>query len=1104
MKKYTDNISISKLFLIINVTLIVIIVFITSLALYIQYANQNLQKINEQRYESYLLADEVHHNSDDLTKFARMFAITNNPVFEKCFYDIMNIENGKIARPKFYNRIYWDFVINDTTQIQKNGSKISLLQLMKNAKFTDSDLELLSKAKRNSDKLALLEIDVINKIKQTTNDLLSTNHSQKYSINDILNKHTDFDSQIFRLFDKNYIAQKAEIMKPIQEFYAQIDNRTALEIQYGKEKVQIAIYLLIISLLTTFLLLIFSYLIIRRKIVKPILNLHYMLLGQTPEFVDVVPNNKNELLTLKKSINNFVRFKNETETKLKEQFEEIQIKSQKLETTIEELMTTSEAFNLTNNELENTTEKLIYSEEKFRQLAENIDHVLWLNTKDKLLYLSPVFEKIFDIALEKMYENPKTLCSLIYQDDCEKLMHNINDILSKGINFEGEFRVAHPKKGMRWILVKTFNFNIDKELRTVGIAEDITEKKQVNETLKNLNRKFLIYIEKMPLGYIEIDHNFIIRSWNPFVEKIFGFSEIEAVGQNMMQLIKPKAVKYESIDFEYKFSDKTDGNFSINKNITKDCREIICEWHTTPLQDNENKITGWAIICQDITDRIKAEEQLYLAKNEAEKANKTKSIFLANVSHEIRTPMNSVIGFTDLLESQITDPMHKCYLESIKSSGTTLLNLINDILDLSKIEAGKLNLALEPADFRSVLREIEYLFSLKIAEKGLRFKMTVDPQIPKCLLLDELRLRQVLTNLISNAIKFTSQGFIGVVVKAIPVDDKFIDMTIDVQDTGIGIPTEAHETIFEAFSQQSEQDTRKYEGTGLGLSISKKLIELMNGEIFLASNPNEGSTFTIFLRRIKILKPNKNLKKNLPTHEKKIYFDKAKIIVADDLEINRQILKETLNFSPLEIFETENGNQTYMLAQQLLPDAILLDLRMPDMDGFVTSEMLKNNPVTSHIPIIAISTYSLNEIKNHKYSINFAAYLQKPIRANDLINCLTNFLKYKIIAVEDEDDFLTVVEVKNEIKNLSELINLLNYNLKANWQAVCKTSSFEEIKKFGVRIKETGEKHNAKKLIEFGVNLLASANIFDLENVSNQLQKYETMVKYYKNLENDR
>ena len=253
-------------------------------------------------------------------------------------------------------------------------------------------------------------------------------------------------------------------------------------------------------------------------------------------------------------------------------------------------------------------------------------------------------------------------------------------------------------------------------------------------------------------------------------------------------------------------------------------------------------------VAAELSASLASQAELKTAKEQAEEASRLKSQFLANLSHEIRTPLNAVMGFSELLEEDLTDPQQLSYLEAIHSGGKSLLGLLNDLLDLSKVEAGKLSLQLMPCDLRLLCHELSGLFSLPIEKKGLEWRLSVAPELPRCLYLDEMRVRQILLNLLGNAVKFTEQGQISLCVTGRLLAEGEWELAWQVQDTGLGIPLEAQELIFEPFHQQDGQSTRKYGGTGLGLAICRRLAELMGGRIELQSEPGQGSSFLLVLK----------------------------------------------------------------------------------------------------------------------------------------------------------------------------------------------------------------------------------------------------------------
>ncbi len=405
--------------------------------------------------------------------------------------------------------------------------------------------------------------------------------------------------------------------------------------------------------------------------------------------------------------------------------------------------------------------------------------------------------------------------------------------------------------------------------------------------------------------------------------------------------------------------------------------------------NNEQHILA---VSRDISKRKQTEKDFKKAKEEAEAANEVKSEFLANISHEIRTPLNAIIGFTELLSSFDIDDKQKAYLESIHIAGRSLLTIINDILDLSKIEAGKMRMNYAPTNTRKILKEIEQIFKNKIVGKNLRFILDIDDNIPN-LILDERRLRQILLNIVGNAVKFTETGYIKLAITVIPLENKAdkVDLTISVEDTGIGISQDLHEKIFESFRQQESNIQKRYGGTGLGLSIGKKLIEMMNGRITLKSTIGKGSIFNIVLRNIQLA--NLQLISNNVKDDNHVTFEGGQVLVVDNIEANRDFLVQLLKKAGLEILTAENGQQAINQAIEDQPDVIIMDIKMPLLDGDNAAKQLKLRSDTKDIPIIAVTASATYKNKMNLKELGFDGYLPKPININELYSELANYLQ---------------------------------------------------------------------------------------------------------------
>ncbi len=499
----------------------------------------------------------------------------------------------------------------------------------------------------------------------------------------------------------------------------------------------------------------------------------------------------------------------------------------------------------------------------------------------------------------------------------------------------------------------------------------------------------------------------------------------------------------------------------------------------------------------EVEERKKAEEA-------AEKANKTKSEFLANMSHEIRTPMNSIIGFTDLLSSLVKNEKQQHYLESIQSSGRSLLILINDILDLSKIEAGKFEIEYQAVNLRNLIKDVQQVFSLKCDEKDLVLNVEFDDHIPEALILSDARLRQILVNLVGNAIKFTEKGSITIKVKQIAntINKSKINLQLQIADTGIGIPKDQQKSIFSAFMQREGQDINKYGGTGLGLTISKQLVELMGGKIKLNSKVGEGTTFTLYLNDINVANAAEIEEKKVIESFTNVDLSGVSILIVDDNTANRSLILEFLQPSKATVYEAGNGQEALEKTKDLLPDIVFLDIRMPVMNGIETAKALKEYISTSHIPLVAF-TASVSFSDNLEYkAAGFSDVLLKPVQISDLYAVLLRYVDVaemhtvSVIQSPIESDMNGYLNIK--ISDLIAASKELN-QLKALW-VKAKTDKFINlIIEFSNQVHEIGIKNSLQPLITYSKNLTIYAESFDTEKMEKALESYSNLIEELNN-----
>ncbi|MCP4697984.1 MAG: response regulator [Gammaproteobacteria bacterium] len=501
-------------------------------------------------------------------------------------------------------------------------------------------------------------------------------------------------------------------------------------------------------------------------------------------------------------------------------------------------------------------------------------------------------------------------------------------------------------------------------------------------------------------------------------------------------------------------------------------------------------------------ERRRAEDALKQAKNLAESANRAKSEFLANMSHEIRTPMNSVIGFSELLIELTANKQHKSYLESILSAGKSLLMLINDILDLSKIESGKLEIRYETVNLFCFFKEIKQIFDMETARKKLKFILELDADLPPAMNLDAARLRQVMLNILGNAVKFTEKGMVMFSVQKVHTSDRLdkANLLISVKDTGIGIPEDQHKIIFESFCQQNGQSTRKYGGTGLGLSITKRLVEMMGGQISLKSTMGEGSVFDIELQNVDIpasmpVKPGLKI-----FHAPAGPGQGTRILVADDVEPNRILIKECLSLlENMEVLEAENGREALRIAEQYRPDVILMDIKMPEMSGREAAARLHENPDTRNIPVIALSASVQPGDEPGNNAAGFAGYLEKPIDVHTLFDTLSRYVHIERQEEPSQASMLPSPEfnmqMPENIAGLPVLINILEQELKPVWQELNDVMEMDAIEEFANRLMGLGQEYELPGLTAYAKNLHEFAQHFDIRNILLSLSEFPEIVK---------
>lgn len=480
-----------------------------------------------------------------------------------------------------------------------------------------------------------------------------------------------------------------------------------------------------------------------------------------------------------------------------------------------------------------------------------------------------------------------------------------------------------------------------------------------------------------------------------------------------------------------------------------------------------------------------------IQKNIAEAATRAKNEFLTNISHEIRTPMNSILGFTQILKNQVRDLKHRSFLEGVESSGNNLMILLNDLLDLSKIEAGKMLINVQPVPFFKLSKEINNIFGLEAKSKNLDLIVEFAEDLPNTVIIDEIRIRQVLFNLIGNAIKFTKSGYVKVAFSMENKTAEDLELTISVEDTGIGIKEELQHSIFDIFYQSPEHFQNQVKGTGLGLTISNKLTQLMGGTISLESSEGVGSVFKVKLKQIKYSDGNSQTR-NYRLQQVKVFEDTIKVLVVDDVLLNRKLIVEFLNQKNCKVYEAKSGEDAIEICKFEKPDLVFMDIQMPKMTGVETTKLLREmHPNLTIIAITASVSFSASEFRSY----GFDDFITKPLDQQDIVQAIIanlniNALDNKSNSNNNKIEFSRIKDAKSFIEKLEEARTI--------WEIIRKNNKISDIKNWSLVLKDVAITHKSDTLVRYCDNLNKCLDDFDFEQIPVEIAKFAMILENIK------
>lgn len=546
-----------------------------------------------------------------------------------------------------------------------------------------------------------------------------------------------------------------------------------------------------------------------------------------------------------------------------------------------------------------------------------------------------------------------------------------------------------------------------------GIATDITSKKGSELALLESEEMFRNIFNSFQDIYFRCDIKGNLTMISPSVKELLGYEPEQVLSKNITNYYLYNSRIKELFRQLVKY--KTVRNFEASV-ISENGQLLQCICNIRLIYGKNGLPTEIEGVARDITELKRTNLELLHAKEVAEKSLKVKEQFLANMSHEIRTPMNGVIGMVDLLASTSLDGEQRSYVEIIRKSSRTLLNILNDILDLSKIEAGKMQLRKSVLRLQNVVDKLHALFSQQATTQGIMLRYEIDSQLPEYILADETRLLQVFSNLTSNAIKFTNKG--GAVDIQLILEGTFDDIHLiraDVRDTGIGIDEAQLKKLFSSFSQLDNSLSKSYGGTGLGLAISKQLCRLMGGDIGVESQPGFGSTFW-FTFQAQQASANDYVDHDNELDlllREDIMENSPNILLVDDNDVNRQVARSILAKVGYTVEVAQNGFEALEKVQEQVFDIVFMDIQMPEMDGITTTAKIRELPLEKMPVIIAMTAYSMEEDRANILEAGLDDYLSKPIKANMLIRKVQ---KYTEGATEEIIAEITVAEEPTQLQ----------------------------------------------------------------------------------------
>jgi PAS domain S-box-containing protein len=653
------------------------------------------------------------------------------------------------------------------------------------------------------------------------------------------------------------------------------------------------------------------------------------------------------------------------------------------------------SFDVMAEKLLEREETLRKTEERFRSFVESANEIVFsLSAEGIFTYVSPNWQDAFGYDLKETIG--KTFISFVHSDDIILCSEKLCRVLETGVKQQShEVRVRHTNGAWIWYAVSGSRLQDAErnEYSFLGIGRDITERMQAEELLTKNEERLRVIFETSQAGIMLVEPNGTVTFANTRMAEMFGCTMDELIGSAYPDHVHHTEREACETSLLLLDSGEIDHVYYERHYLRYDGSDFWGYLSGRRLEAPDGTTQGLVFIIVDVTDQRNAMIELHQAKEAAEAANETKDRFLMNMSHELRTPMNGVLGMIQLALFENLSEKQRQYLETAIDSGKGLVRILNDILDLTKAEVHKLTIHNEPFDLRPTVLEVVRILDLEARRKGLALNCTIATEVPERVTGDRLRLQQVLTNLVANAVKFTERGEVSVALTCGSGSAGSPELVYTVTDTGVGIPADKQHLLFQPFSQVDDSLTRPYGGTGLGLVISREIVERMGGRITFTSKAGEGSVFTVRIPcainvpLTALSAPHVEQKLVVPVTTGSSKEEQQRILLVEDDPVNRAMQKIMLERSGFQTSVASNGLQAVELWEREAYDLIVMDVQMPVMNGIEATEIIrkKESARGGHIPILGLTAHAYRNDVNHCLAAGMDSYLTKPVDLNELI-----------------------------------------------------------------------------------------------------------------------